>query len=73
MKAIPTQVSIFSDRGNPIYNCIKIGPDDEAAGSFLVITLEDDEHNGTSIKLDWDEWDEIVKVVSQNRKQWEWE
>jgi hypothetical protein len=75
-KEIVTQVSIKSnDRNNwnPIYNSIKVGPDDESAGSFLKITGEDDQNDGNSISLDWDEWDTLVEVVAKYRKDWEWE
>lgn len=74
-KEIVTQVSIKSnDRPdwNPIYNCIMVGPDDESGGSFLKITGEDEQNDGNSISLDWDEWDTLVEVVAKYRKDWEW-
>ena len=75
-KEIVTQVSIRSNdptAWNPIYNSIKVGPDDESEGSFLKITGEDEQNNGNSISLDWDEWDALVEVVAKYRKDWEWE
>jgi len=73
---IVTQVSIKSNTPrldwNPIYNSIKVGPNDEAAGSFLRITGEDEQNQGNIIDLDWDEWDTLVKVVTKYRKDWEW-
>jgi hypothetical protein len=75
-KEVVTQVSIKgSPNGiewNPIYNCIKVGPDDEAAGSFLRISGENEDNEGSSISLDWEEWDTLVEVVAKYRKDWEW-
>lgn len=73
-KEIVTKVSIKSNRTdwNPIYNSIQVGPADEAAGSFLKITGEDEHNQGNHIDLDWDEWDTLVKVVTKYRKDWEW-
>ena len=74
--AIVTQVSIKSNTSrldwNPIYNSIKVGPNDEAAGSFLRITGEDERNQGNIIDLDWNEWDTLVEVVAKYRKDWEW-
>jgi hypothetical protein len=75
MKETITQVSITNNEepgANPVYNCIKVSPQDEAAGSFLKITGEDEQNEGTSINLDWEEWDAVVKVVAKYRKVWEW-
>ena len=75
-KEVVTQVSIKSnDRNNwnPIYNSIKVGPHDESSGSFLRIIGEDEQNDGNSISLDWDEWDTLVEVVAKYRKDWEWE
>jgi hypothetical protein len=75
-KEVVTQVSIKGSCGehqwNPIYNCIKVGPDDEAAGSFLRISGEDEGNEGSSISFDWEEWDALVEVVAKYRKEWEW-
>jgi hypothetical protein len=49
-----------------------VSPQDEAAGSFLKITGEDEQNEGASISLDWEEWDTLVKVVAKYRKVWEW-
>ena len=72
---VVTKVSIKSEEPNwnPIYNSIQVGPDDEAAGSFLKIIGEDVHNEGTSISLNWEEWDTLVKVVEKYRKDWEWE
>ncbi len=79
-KEIVTQVSIISIKSsnsrldwNPIYNSIQVGPADEAAGSFLRITGEDEQNQGNIIDLDWEEWDALVEVVAKYRKDWEWE
>ena len=72
---IVTQVSIKSNKRldwNPFYNSIKVGPNDEAAGSFLRITGEDEQNQGNTIDLDWDEWDTLVEVVAKYRKDWVW-
>lgn len=70
---IVTQVSIKSSNPNwnPVFNSLKVGPDDEGGGSYLKITAEivDDE----GIALDWEEWDTLVKVVAKYRKDWEWD
>jgi YD repeat-containing protein len=73
-KEVITQVSIKSDRADwhPIYNTIKVGPDDEAAGSYLKIVGDDETNDGRSLALDWDEWDNLVEVVAKYRKDWEW-
>ena len=76
MKETITQVSItnndFKTGTNPVYNCIKVAPQDEAGGSFLKITGEDEQNEGASISLDWEEWDAVVKVVAKYREEWEW-
>jgi len=74
-KEVVTRVSIKSEdpNWNPIYNCIRVGPDDEAAGSFLKIVGEDEQNDGASISLNWEEWDTLVEVVAKYRKDWEWE
>ncbi len=74
MKEVITQVSIKSKRSDwhPIYNTIKAGPADEAGGSYLKITGEDEMNNGASLTFDWDEWDNLVEVVAKYRKDWEW-
>ena len=73
-KEVVTQVSIKADRSDwhPIFNTIKVGPDDEAAGSFLKIIGEDEMNDGRVLTLDWDEWDNLVEVVAKYRKDWEW-
>ena len=74
MNEMVTQVSITNNEpgANPVYNCLKVAPDDEAGGSFLRITGDDSENDGASISLDWEEWDALVKVVAKYREQWEW-
>ena len=73
-KEVITQVSIKSKRADwhPIYNTIKVGPDDDAAGSYLKIVGEDEMNEDRSLALDWDEWDNLVEVVAKYRKEWEW-
>jgi hypothetical protein len=74
-KEVVTKVSIKSSNlnWNPIFNSIQVGPDDEAAGSFLTIRGNDEQNDSAKISLDWEEWDELVKVVSKYRKDWEWD
>ena len=73
-KQVVTKVSIKSSNlnWNPIFNSIQVGPDDEAAGSFLTILGNDEQNDSAKISLDWEELDELVKVVSKYRKDWEW-
>ena len=73
-KEVVTQVSIKANRSDwhPLFNTIKVGPDDEAGGSYLKIVGEDDMNNGRVLSLDWDEWDNLVEVVAKYRKEWEW-
>jgi len=73
-KEVVTQVSVKSDRNDwhPLFNTIKVGPDDEAGGSYLKIVGEDEMNNGRVLSLDWDEWDNLVEVVAKYRKEWEW-
>tara|TARA_R110001599_G_scaffold1851_13_gene9284 strand:+ start:3483 stop:3758 length:276 start_codon:yes stop_codon:yes gene_type:complete len=74
MNEMVTQVSITNNEpgNNPVFNCLKVAPQDEAAGSFLRITGEDEQNEGASISLDWEEWDALVKVVAKYRQEWEW-
>ena len=74
MKTIPIKVSIKSDSPdwNPIFNSVQVGPNDEAAGSFLIIYGNDTHDHSAKISLDWEEWDELVKVVRKYRNEWEW-
>lgn len=73
-KEVITQVSIKSDRPDwhPIFNTIKVRPDDDATGSYLKIIGEDEVNQGCSLALNWDEWDDLVEVVAKYRKDWEW-
>ena len=75
IKSMVTEVSIRSDipNWNPIFNSIRVGPDDESGGSFLKITAEDERNDGACIRLDWNEWDSIVAVVAKYREDWDWE
>ena len=71
-KEIVTQVSIKSSNPNwnPVFNSLKVGPDDEGGGSYLKIIGEDE--GGEGITVDWEEWDTLVKVVAKYRKDWEY-
>ena len=73
-KELVTQVSIKADRSDwhPIFNTIKVGPDDEAAGSYLKIVGQDEMNDGCVLTLDWEEWDNLVEVVAKYRKDWDW-
>ena len=74
MKEVITEVSIKADRSdwNAVFNSIKVGPDDEGAGSYLKIVGEDENNEGSVLTLDWEEWDALVEVVAKYRKEWEW-
>lgn len=74
MKTMPIKASIQSNNldWNPIFNSIQVGINDEASGSFLVIYGNDSQNDGAKISLDWDEWDDLVKVVRKYRNEWEW-
>ena len=67
-----TSVSVYREGGNPVFNCISVEIDDEAAGSYLVLRCNTDGDRGEFVKLDWDEWDAVVEVVNENRKEWEY-
>jgi len=82
MKPVITRISLINDDpkspylNNPIFSCIEVGPDDEAAGSFLRIKLTTEigeKLQPGEIALDWNEWDALIKIVEQYRTQWEWE
>ena len=82
MKPVITRISLINDDpkspylNNPIFSCIEVGPDDEAAGSFLRIKLTTEigeKLQPGEITLDWNEWDALIKIVEQYRTQWEWE
>tara|TARA_R110000751_G_C13580984_1_gene459829 strand:+ start:63 stop:311 length:249 start_codon:yes stop_codon:yes gene_type:complete len=74
-KEVVTQVSIKSDNPNwnPIFNSLQVGPEDQAGGSYLKISGENDANDGSGIQLDWAEWDAIVEVVAKYRKDWEYD
>ena len=82
MKPVITRISLINEDpkspylNNPIFSCIEVGPDDEAAGSFLRIKLTTEigeKLQPGEITLDWNEWDALIKIVEQYRTQWEWE
>lgn len=81
MKQVITKISLINEDpeaeylNNPIFNCIEVGPDDEAAGSCLRIKLTNDtaeQLQPGEITLNWNEWDAIIKTVEQYRPQWQW-
>ena len=74
MKTILIKVSIKSDKPswNPIFNSVQVGPEDEGGGSFLTICGNNDDNDSSKVTLDWEEWDELVKVVRKYRNEWEW-
>ena len=85
-KTLTTQVSIFREPsnietpnggyrdhgGNPVFDCIKVALDDEAGGGYLKITDETEGGEGASVSFDWDEWDKVVEVVAEMRKDWDY-
>jgi len=82
MKPVITKISLINEDpkspylNNPIFSCIEVGPDDEAAGSFLRIKLTTEmgeKLQPGEITLDWNEWDALTKTVEQYRTQWEWQ
>jgi hypothetical protein len=74
MKTIPIKVSVKSAAldWNPVFNSVQVGVDDEASGSFLTIYGDNERDESAKISLDWDEWDDLVKVVRKYRNKWEW-
>jgi len=56
---------------NPVFNCLSVGVDDEAAGAFLSIR-RDGADTPEEIGFDWEEWDKLVEVVAKYRDQWTW-
>ena len=78
-REIVTQVSIKSNNPNwnPVFNSLKVGPDDEGGGSYLKIIGEDTDASkdvdGEGVRLDWEEWDKLVEVVAKYRKDWEYD
>jgi len=74
MKSIPIKVSVKSAAldWNPVFNSVQVGVDDEASGSFLIIYGDNERDDSAKISLDWEEWDELVKVVRKYRNEWEW-
>jgi len=73
-KTVPIKISIKSDNPdwNPIFNSIQVGPNEGADGSFLTICGTDSTIEITQVSLAWSEWDELVRVVSEYRNDWEW-
>ena len=70
MKSTVTQVSIHKEGSSQVFSGIKVYPNDMGAGTFLIIEGLDE---GEKVSLEWEEWDELVKVVSEYRKVWETE
>lgn len=75
IKTKVTQVSVYRESINPLFGegRILVGPVDEAAGSFLSITGQNDTSEDQTIRIDWDEWDKLVEAVAAHRKEWEWD
>ncbi len=73
MKTTITKVIVSREDSEygPLCEGFRISPESAGGGSFLSITAEDDQNNGSKIVFNWDEWDEIVKVVAQYREEWE--
>ena len=69
-----TQVAIHQKGTNPLFgnSVAHIGPEDEAAGSFLSIKIMYPTES-EKIAIDWEMWDRIVETVAKYRKNWEWE
>lgn len=57
---------------NPVFNCLEVKVDDEAAGSFLVLERAGADHP-EKISLDWEELDKVCEVVAKYREEWVWE
>ena len=56
---------------NPVFNCLEVKVDDNAAGSFLVLERAGSDQPET-ISMDWDEWDKVCEVVAKYREAWTW-
>lgn len=70
--AITLEAETDYDTPNPVFNCLEVKVDDEAAGSFLVLERAGADHP-EKISLDWEEWDKVCEVVATYRKAWVWE
>jgi len=73
MKTTITRVVLSREdsKYGPLCDGFLIEPESEGGGSFLSITANTEENDGSKIVFNWDEWDEIVKAVAQYRKEWE--
>jgi len=60
-----TQVSVHKDGSSPVFGGVSVRLDDEGGGQFLTINDQD----GVTIKLDFDEFDSVVKAVDLLRGQ----
>lgn len=60
--------SVHSEKDNPVFgnSAIHIKIEDEAAGPYLVFSQCSDENHG-EVTIDFDQFDEIVKVVDMLR------
>lgn len=72
MKKIITEVAITAEGKNPTCEAFIVRPESAGGGSYLKLVGEDDTNNGNYLLIEWNEWDAIVEVVAQYRKQWEW-
>lgn len=72
IKTTVTKISIHFSEDNSIFNSIEVGPDDHGGGSFLKINNFKDDTDGEVLTVDWSDWDALVKVVKDYRKEWEW-
>jgi hypothetical protein len=76
-KATVTKVAITLEpetehhHPNPVFNCLEVTVDDEAAGSFLVLERAGADEP-EKISMDWDEWDKVCEVVAKYREEWNW-
>lgn len=73
MNSIVTRVRVADPKihENNSFMGYFISIDSEGAGTYLTITGEDRLNDGAKLSFDWEHWDEIVKVVSTYRKEWE--
>lgn len=76
-KATVTKVAITLEpetehhHPNPVFNCLQVTVDDEAAGSFLVLERAGADEP-EKISMDWEEWDKVCEVVAKYREEWNW-
>lgn len=64
-----TQISVGQETDNPVYGeCVRIKLEDECGGMFLVFS-QDDTDKENSVRIDFNEWDNICQAVMTLKNQ----